>query len=69
VIPSLTTPTRDDTIEAHYASLERACGCYDGYHYLGRPIGLDGPEELALLRFVQRAKLLGLTLEEIRKPV
>jgi DNA-binding transcriptional MerR regulator len=27
---------------------------------------LYGPEELARLRFVQRAKLLGLTLEEIR---
>ena len=27
---------------------------------------LYGPEEVARLRFVQRAKLLGLTLEEIR---
>ena len=30
---------------------------------------LYGPEELALLRFVDRAKLLGLTLEEIRELV
>jgi hypothetical protein len=25
----------DDTIAAHYASLERACSCYGGYHYIG----------------------------------
>jgi DNA-binding transcriptional MerR regulator len=30
---------------------------------------LYGPEEVARLRFVQRAKLLGLTLEEIREMV
>jgi len=30
---------------------------------------LYGPEEVARLRFVQRAKLLGLTLEEIRELV
>jgi DNA-binding transcriptional MerR regulator len=30
---------------------------------------LYGPEEVASLRFVQRAKLLGLTLEEIRELV
>jgi DNA-binding transcriptional MerR regulator len=30
---------------------------------------LYGPEEIARLRFVQRAKLLGLTLEEIRELV
>jgi MerR family transcriptional regulator, Zn(II)-responsive regulator of zntA len=30
---------------------------------------LYGPEEIARLRFVQRAKLLGLTLEEIREMV
>ena len=38
---------RDDTIEAHYASLERGipCGCYDGYHYIGHlVIGEDGEE-------------------------
>jgi hypothetical protein len=35
----------DDTIEAHYASLERACGCYGGYHYLGHVVeGEDGEE-------------------------
>jgi hypothetical protein len=35
----------DDTIEAHYASLERACGCYGGYHYIGHMVeGEDGEE-------------------------
>jgi hypothetical protein len=38
---------RDDTIEAHYASLERGipCGCCDGYHYIGHLVeGEDGEE-------------------------
>jgi hypothetical protein len=35
----------DDTIEAHYASLGRACGCYGGYHYIGHMVeGEDGEE-------------------------
>ncbi len=35
----------DDTIEAHYASLERACSCYGGYHYIGHMVeGEDGEE-------------------------
>jgi hypothetical protein len=39
------TPTRGDTIEPHYASIRRACGCYDGYHYLGHMVeGKDGDE-------------------------
>ncbi len=41
------TPTSDDTIEAHYASLERGvpCSCYGGYHYIGHlVIGEDGEE-------------------------
>ncbi len=34
----------DDTIEAHYASLERGipCGCYGGYHYVGHMV--EDPE-------------------------
>ena len=38
---------RDDTIEAHYASLERGipCRCYGGYHYIGHMVeGEDGEE-------------------------
>jgi hypothetical protein len=37
----------DDTIEAHYASLERGipCACYSGYHYIGHLVeGEDGEE-------------------------
>jgi len=35
----------DDVVETHYASLERACCCYGGYHYLGHmEIGDDGEE-------------------------
>ncbi len=38
-------PSTDDTIEAHYASLARACGCYGGYHYIGYLVeGEDGEE-------------------------
>ena len=38
-------PQRDDTIESHYASLERACGCLGGYHYIGHMVeGEDGEE-------------------------
>ena len=39
------SPRTDDTIEAHYASLERACSCHGGYHYIGHlVIGEDGEE-------------------------
>jgi hypothetical protein len=37
----------DETIEAHYASLERGipCSCHGGYHYIGHlMIGEDGEE-------------------------
>jgi hypothetical protein len=36
----------DDTLEAHYASLERPCACMDGWVFLGRVVesehDLDG---------------------------
>ena len=33
-----------DTVEAHYASLERGipCSCYGGYHYIGHMV--EDPE-------------------------
>ena len=37
------TEDHDDTVEAHYASLERepeACLCYDGWHFLGHVLEL-----------------------------
>jgi hypothetical protein len=44
----------DDTVEAHYASLERepeACLCYDGWHFLGHVVELaDGEEETEYIR-------------------
>ena len=45
--PFTSAPQRDDTLEAHYASLERGipCYCYGGYHYIGHMvIGEDGEE-------------------------
>jgi hypothetical protein len=45
---------QDDTVEAHYASLERepeACLCYDGWHFLGHVVELpDGDEEIEYIR-------------------
>ena len=46
------TRLRDDTIEAHYASLERACGCYDGYHYLGHMVDGGSGEEVEVVEGV-----------------
>ncbi len=43
---------RDDTIEAHYASLERACGCYGGYHYIGHMVEGEDGEEVEVIEAV-----------------
>jgi hypothetical protein len=40
-----TTEDHDDTIEAHYASLERPHVCYDGIVFIGHlVVGEDGEE-------------------------
>jgi hypothetical protein len=48
------TQHQDDTVEAHYASLERepeACLCYDGWHFCGHVVELpDGDEEIEYIR-------------------
>jgi hypothetical protein len=48
------TQDHDDTVEAHYASLERepeACLCYDGWHFLGHVLELpDGDEKIEYIR-------------------
>ena len=51
------TEDQDDTVQAHYASLERepeaclACLCYDGWHFLGHVVELpDGEEEIEYIR-------------------
>jgi hypothetical protein len=40
------TEEHDDTVEAHYACLERPCACMDGWVFLGRVVesehDLDG---------------------------
>jgi hypothetical protein len=35
---------QDDTVEAHYACLERPCACYDGVVYVGHLTKEDGEE-------------------------
>ncbi len=44
----------DDTIEAHYASLERGipCGCYGGYHYIGHMVEGEDGEEVEVIEAV-----------------
>jgi hypothetical protein len=44
----------DDTIEAHYASLERGipCGCYSGYHYIGHLVEAEDGEEVEVFEAV-----------------
>ena len=44
---SIDPADHDDTLEAHYASLERGvpCYCYGGFHYIGHMVeGEDGEE-------------------------
>ena len=52
------TEDQDDTVEAHYASLERepqGCLCYDGWHFLGHVLELaDGEEEIEYIRALCR---------------
>ncbi len=46
-VPQPHPDDHDDTIETHYAGLERGipCGCYGGYHYIGHLVkGEDGEE-------------------------
>jgi hypothetical protein len=43
--PFYAADRRDDTIEAHYASLERPHGCIEGVVYIGHMVeGEDGEE-------------------------
>jgi hypothetical protein len=43
-----------DTIEAHYASLERGipCSCYGGYHYIGHMVESEAGEEVEVFEAV-----------------
>jgi hypothetical protein len=46
------TQDQDDTVEAHYASLERPCACLDGWVTIGQialdPETVEEVEEFAL---------------------
>jgi hypothetical protein len=42
----------DETIEAHYASLERACGCYGGVVYIGHMVEGEHGEEVEVFEAV-----------------
>jgi hypothetical protein len=46
--PFRANPAHDDTIEAHYASLERGipCYCYGGYHYIGHLVEDENGDEI-----------------------
>jgi hypothetical protein len=39
------TGDQDDTVDAHYASLERSHACYDGVVYIGRLVEVPGTGE------------------------
>jgi hypothetical protein len=39
-----TTENQDDTVEAHFACLERPHACYEGVVYIGHLVEQDGEE-------------------------
>ena len=45
---SIDPADQDDTLEVHYASLERGipCYCYGGYHYIGHMVEDEHGEEV-----------------------
>ncbi len=54
------SPRTDETIEAHYASLERGvpCSCYGGYHYISHMIEDEHGEEVEVFEAVPAAAAL-----------
>jgi|SRR3712207_2378673 len=76
MVKSIETPTLQIGELAHHTGLSiKTIRYYEKRGLLEQPprteagYRLYGPEEVARLRFVQRAKLLGLTLEEIKELV
>ena len=55
------TEDHDDTIEAHYASLERGfpCACYGGYHYIGHLVAAEDGEEVEVFEAVPCTRCRG----------
>jgi hypothetical protein len=52
--PHANAPTddHDDTVEAHYASLERPHACYEGVVYIGHLVVSDDGEEVEVIEAV-----------------
>ena len=46
------TEEHDDTVEAHYASLERPHACYEGLVYIGHLVVADDGEEVEVVEDV-----------------
>jgi hypothetical protein len=41
-----------EDLETHYSSLERACGCYGGYHYVGHMVEDEHGDEVEVFTAV-----------------
>jgi hypothetical protein len=46
----------DDTIYAHYASLERPCTCTDGWHFVGRVVESEHDLDGEVVEYERRAR-------------
>ena len=46
------TEDHDDTVEAHYASLERPHACYEGVVYIGHLVAGEDGEEFEVMEAV-----------------
>ena len=53
------TEDHDDTIEAHYASLERPHACYEGVVFIGRLVIGDAGEEIEVVETVPCRRCAG----------
>ena len=46
------TEDHDDTVEAHYACLERLCACLEGWVFVGRLVVDEDGEEVEVIEAV-----------------
>jgi hypothetical protein len=53
------TEDHDDTVEAHYASLERPHACYQGVVFIGRLVVGDDGEEVEVFESVPCRRCAG----------
>src|SRR5918993_1060765 len=47
------TDDHDDTVEAHYACLERPCACMDGWVFLGRLVESEHDLDGEVLEYIR----------------